>query len=100
MAAHGEDVAWQLEFIPAGVRGIRHGWPKLSCARCDTLVQPPSPSRPIARGIAGQGFLAVVLVSMYRDHLPFFRESQIYAREGVELERSTLTEWVSGQFTA
>ncbi|MDY7573316.1 IS66 family transposase zinc-finger binding domain-containing protein [Actimicrobium sp. CCI2.3] len=69
--AVGEDVAWQLEFIPAGVRGIRHGRTKLSCALCDTLVQPPAPSRPIARGIAGKGFLADVLVSMYRDHLPF-----------------------------
>jgi transposase len=92
----GEDVAEQLEFIPASFRVIRHVRPKFGCTRCDTLVQAPAPSRPIERGIAGPGLLAHVLVAKYGDHLPLYRQSQIYAREGVELERSTLAEWVGG----
>ena len=59
-------------------------------------MQAPAPSRPIARGLAGPGLLAHVLVSKYADHLPLYRQSQIYAREGVELDRSTLADWVGG----
>jgi transposase len=55
-----------------------------------------APSRPIKRGIAGLGLLAHVLVSKYCDHLPHYRQSQIYAREGIHLDRSTLAEWVGG----
>jgi len=59
-------------------------------------VQAAAPSRPIARGLAGPGLLAHVLVSKYADHLPLYRQSEIYAREGVDLERSTLADWVGG----
>jgi hypothetical protein len=59
-------------------------------------VQAEAPSRPIERGIAGPGLLAHVLVSKYCDHLPLYRQSEIYAREGVDLERSTLADWVGG----
>jgi transposase len=59
-----------------------------------TIVQAEAPSRPIARGLAGPGLLAHVLVSKYADHLPLYRQSGIYAREGMELERSTLADWV------
>ena len=90
----GEDVAEMLEFIPARFRVIRHVRPKLACACCATLVQAEAPERPIARGIAGPGLLAHVLVSKYCDHLPLYRQSQIYAREGVELPSSTLSDWV------
>src|SRR5665811_2282361 len=64
--------------------------------RCDHIVQAAAPTRPIARGIAGPGLLAHVLVSKYADHLPLYRQSEIYARHGVELERSTLADWVGG----
>ena len=57
-------------------------------------MQAPAPSRPIARGLAGPGLLAHVLVSKYADHLPLYRQCEMYAREGVELERSTLADWV------
>jgi hypothetical protein len=67
---------------------------KLSCTKCDCIVQAEAPSRPIERGLAGPGLLAHVLVSKYCDHLPLYRQSEIYAREGVELERSTLADWV------
>jgi transposase len=90
----GEDVSEMLEYVPARFKVIRHVRPKLSCTGCDTIVQAEAPSRPIARGLAGPGLLAHVLVSKYSDHLPLYRQSEIYAREGVELERSTLADWV------
>ena len=68
--------------------------PRLSCRCCERIVQMPAPSRPIDRGIPGPGLLAHVLVSKYADHLPLYRQSGIYAREGVELDRSTLADWV------
>lgn len=90
----GEDVAEQLEFVPASFRVIRHVRPKLACTCCDAIVQAPAPSRPIARGIAGPGLLAHILVAKFADHLPLYRQSVIYAREGVELERALLANWV------
>jgi transposase len=92
----GEDVAEMLEYVPEHWKVIRHVRPKYSCARCEQIVQAPAPSRPIERGLAGPGLLAHVLVSKYCDHLPLYRQSQIYAREGIELDRSTLAEWVGG----
>jgi transposase len=92
----GEDVAEVLEYVPASFRVIRHVRAKLSCTKCDCIVQAEAPSRPIERGLAGPGLLAHVLVSKYADHLPLYRQSEIYAREGVELERSTLADWVGG----
>lgn len=90
----GEQVSEQLEYIPARFKVIRHVRPKFTCARCEVIVQADVPSRPIARGLAGAGLLAHVLVSKYCDHLPLYRQSDIYAREGVELARSTLADWV------
>jgi hypothetical protein len=72
---------------------IRHVRPKLSCARCDRIVQRPAPTRSIALGLAGTGLLSHLLVSKYADHLPLYRQSEIYAREAVDLERSTLADW-------
>jgi transposase len=92
----GEDVAEVLEYVPASFKVIRHVRPKLACASCQRIVQEPAPSRPIARGIAGPGLLAHILVAKYADHLPLYRQSQIYAREGVALERSTLADCVGG----
>lgn len=68
--------------------------PKLAFGGCDTIVQAASPQRPIARGMAGPGLLSHVLVSKYCDHLPLYRQSAIYAREDVDLPRSTLAGWV------
>jgi len=92
----GEDVSEMLEYVPGRYKVIRHVRPKLSCASCQKIVQVSAPSRPIERGIAGPGLLAHVLVSKYCDHLPLYRQSQIYAREGLELDRSTLADWVGG----
>jgi transposase len=92
----GEDVSEVLEYVPASFVVIRHVRTKLSCTQCDCIVQAAAPSRPIARGMAGPGLLAHVLVSKYCDHLPLYRQSEIYARQDVELERSTLADWVGG----
>jgi transposase len=90
----GEDVAEMLERVRACFKVIRHVRPKLSCDACDRIMQAPAPSRPIDRGLAGPGLLAHVLVSKYSAHLPLYRQSEIYAREGVDLDRSTLAGWV------
>ena len=92
----GEDVSEILEFVPAHFHVIQQVRPKLACTHCDKIVQAEAPSRPIARGLAGPGLLAHVLVSKYCDHLPLYRQEEIYARVGVELERTTLADWVGG----
>jgi transposase len=94
MNALGEDVAEVLEYVPSHFKVIRHVRPKRSCPKCQKIVQAEAPTRPIARGLAGPGLLAHVLVSKYCDHLPLYRQSQIYAREGIDLDRSTLADWV------
>ncbi len=90
----GEDVSEVLEYVPAQFKVIRHVRPKLSCTKCERVVQESAPSRPIGRGLAGPGLLAHVLVSKYADHLPLYRQCEIYQRVGIELERSTLADWV------
>jgi len=90
----GEDVAEPLEFVPSSFRVIRHVRPKLACSCCDAIVQAPAASRPIERGIAGPGLLAHVLVAKFADHLPLYRQSVIYARESVDLDRALLAAWV------
>ena len=96
MSKLGEDVSEVLEYVPASFFVVRHVRPKLSCTKCDHIVQAAAPSRPIERGVAGPGLLAHVLVSKYADHLPLYRQSEIYARQGIELGRSTLADWVGG----
>lgn len=90
----GEDVREELEYVPGSFRRMRHVRPKLSCRSCETIVQAPPASMPIPKGKAGPGLIAHVLVSKYCDHLPLYRQSAIYAREGVGLERSTMADWV------
>src|SRR5215471_5669835 len=92
----GEDVSEILEYMPEHFKVIRQVRPKSACARCERIVQAQAPSRPIERSFAGPGLLAHVLVSKYCDHLPLYRQCEIYAREGVELDRSTLAGWVGG----
>ncbi len=90
----GEDVSEVLEYVPDHFKVVRHVRPKLSCANCERIVQASAPSRPIARGLAGPALLAHVLVAKYADHLPLYRQAQIYARQGIDLDRSTLADWV------
>jgi transposase len=90
----GEDVTETLELIPRQWKVIQHVREKFSCRTCETITQPPAPSHPIARGRAGPKLLAHVLFSKYGLHLPLNRQSATYAREGVELDVSTLADWV------
>lgn len=95
----GEDVTEELEYVPGRFVVNRIVRPKLSCTVCETIHQAPLPSRPIERGRPGPGLLAHVLVSKYADHLPLYRQAQMFEREGIDLDRSTLADWV-GRSTA
>ena len=90
----GTDVTEVLEYVPARFKVVRHLRPKLSCRDCGTINQASLPSFPIEKGKPGPALLAHVLTSKYCDHLPLYRQSGIYAREGVELSESTLVDWV------
>jgi transposase len=85
-----------LDWIPAQLRVIRTIRPKYACRVCETVAQAPAPERLIAGGLATPALLAQVLVSKYCDHTPLYRQSQIFARHGVDLARSTLAGWVGG----
>ena len=90
----GEDISEWLEYIPSHFKVIRQIRPKYACTDCEAIHQACALSRPIERSNAGAGLLAHVITSKYCDHLPLYRQSSIYAREGIELERSTLADWV------
>ncbi|MCB1563862.1 MAG: IS66 family transposase [Alphaproteobacteria bacterium] len=90
-----ESITEELDYIPARFVVRRIIRPKRSCRACETIHQAPMPTRPIERGRPTAGLLAHVLVSKYCDHLPLYRQSQIYAREGIDLSRSTLAGWVA-----
>lgn len=89
----GVDERNVLEYVPSHFKVVVHSRPKMACKDCEAIVQEPMPSLPIVKGLPGPNLLAHVLVSKYCDHLPYYRQSEIYAREGVELDRSTLAEW-------
>ncbi|MGH7025578.1 MAG: IS66 family transposase [Caulobacteraceae bacterium] len=92
----GESVAEILDWVPATFRVIRTTRPKYACRACQRIVQAPAPERVIAGGLATPALLAQVLVSKYCDHTPLYRQSRIFARLGVDVERSTLAGWVGG----
>jgi len=95
----GEDVTEVLDYVPGSFRVIRHVRPKLSCRACESIAQAPAPELSIRRGLAGPGLLAHVLTAKFCDHLPLYRQAEICARNGIELDRSTLSGWV-GQTAA
>lgn len=90
----GEDVTEELEYVPGRFVVNKITRPRYACKRCERFTQAVLPSRPIERGRPGPGLLAHVLVSKYADHLPLYRQSQIFEREGIDLDRSTLADWV------
>lgn len=89
----GIDVSEQLDYEPGSFHVVRHMRPKLACG-CGRIAQAPAASRPITRALPGAGLLAHVGVSKFADHTPLYRQSQIYARDGIELARSTLCDWL------
>jgi len=91
----GEDVSERLDIVPAQFRVLVVRRPKYACRTCeDVVVQAPAPARLIEGGLPTEATVAQVLVSKYADHLPLYRQAQIYARQGVNLDRSTLADWV------
>ena len=96
LKALGEDVTEELEYVPGRFVVNIFVRPRMACSCCDAILQAPLPSRPIERGRPGPGLLAHVMVSKFGDHLPLYRQSQIYARDGIDLNRSTLAGWLGG----
>jgi transposase len=92
----GETVSEMLDHVPARLRVVHICRPRYGCRACGTIHQAAATERPIAKGLASPALLAHVLVAKYCDHLPLYRQSQIFARQGVELDRSTLANWVGG----
>lgn len=91
----GEDVSERLDVVPAQFRVLVVRRPKYACRACaDGVAQAPAPARLIEGGLPTEATVAHVLVSKFADHLPLYRQAQIYARQGVALDRSTLTDWV------
>jgi transposase len=92
----GEDVTTILEYVPSKLEVHEHVRPKYACRSCkDGVLSPPPPQRPVARGIAGPGLIAQIVVGKFGDHLPLYRQEDIFVRHGLHLSRSTLCDWVS-----
>jgi transposase len=98
MGKLGEDVTEVLDYVPGHFQVIRHVRPKYACQACDAITQAPAPAMPTPRGRAAPALLAHLLVGKYCDHLPLYRQSEMFLRAGVDLDRSTLCDWV-GQAT-
>lgn len=91
----GEDVAERLDVVPTTFRVLVTRRPRYGCRSCESaVVQAPAPARIVEGGIPTEALIAQVLVAKYADHLPLYRQAQIYARQGIQLDRSTLADWV------
>lgn len=91
----GEDVSERLDVVPTTFRVLVTRRPRYGCRSCESaVVQAPAPSRIVEGGIPTEALIAQVLVAKYADHLPLYRQAQIYARQGIQLDRSTLADWV------
>jgi transposase len=90
----GEDQREVLEYVPAHFKVVVHVRPKVSCRACETITQARTPPIPIERALPGPKLLAHVVVAKFCDHQPLYRQSDIYARCGLELDRATMAEWM------
>ena len=90
----GESVTEVLEYIPGHFEVIRHVRPACSCRTCETMMQAPMPELPIPRGMAGPSFLAHIAIAKFCDHLPLYRQAEIYARAGIDVDRGLLADWL------
>lgn len=90
----GDDVSEKLDYLPGTFQVERHVRSKWACDACETLVQQPMPAQIIDKGMPTSGLLAHLLIAKYADHLPLYRQEQIFERAGIKLPRSTLAEWV------
>ena len=94
LAKMGETITESLEAIPRRWKVIQTVREKFTCRACETITQPPAPFHPIARGRAGPNLLAMILEAKFGQHLPLNRQSETFAREGIDLDVSTLADWV------
>src|SRR6195256_4292823 len=94
LAKLGETITETLESIPRTYKVIQTVREKFACRACETITQPPAPFHPIARGRAGPNLLAMILDAKFGNHQPLNRQSETYAREGIDLDVSTLADWV------
>ena len=92
----GEDVSELIDMIAAQLKVIEIARIKKSCRRCEKIVQEPAPSRPIPRSMAGPGLLAYILTSKFDDHLPLYRQHEIFERMGADIPDTTLVDWWRG----
>ena len=90
----GEDVCEKMEYVPAKVKVIQYVRPRCACRKCDHIFQADPVSNGIDKGIAGPGLLSHIIVQKYCDHLPIYRQSDILARNGIDLAESTMAGWV------
>jgi transposase len=89
-----DEISEQLEYVPARFLVKQHVRPQYSCRQCETVISAPMPMQVIDKALAGPGLLAQVAVSKYADHVPLYRQQQIFARSGIELASSTLAGWM------
>ncbi len=94
LAKLGEDITETLEVVPRQWKVIQTVREKFTCRSCETITQPPAPFHPIARARAGASLLAMIVYAKFGQHQPLNRQSEVYAREGIELDVSTLADWV------
>ena len=92
----GEEVSERLEYVPASLVVIQEACQKYACAKGCTVVTAAKPMAPIDKGLPGPGLLAQVAVSKYGDHLPLHRQEEIFQRQGVDLPRQTMCDWMGG----
>ena len=90
----GEDITETLEVIPRQWKVVQTVRERFSCRSCETIIQPPAPFHPIIRGRAGPNLLAMILEAKFGQHLPLNRQSEGFAREGIDLSVSTIADWV------
>jgi transposase len=90
----GEEISERLEYVPASLHVIEEACQKYACAKGCTVVTAAKPPAPVEKGMAGPGLLAHVAVSKYGDHLPLNRQEAIFARQGVDLSRKTMCDWM------
>jgi len=94
MAKIGEDVSQRLDAIPAQLRVLVTRRPKYACRRCSTaVVQASAPEHVVPSGLPTEALIAQIIVAKFGDHLPFYRQAEIYARQGIQLDRATLGNW-------
>jgi transposase len=90
----GEEVSEQLDCVPAQFFVLRHIRGKYACTCCQTIQAAPMPAQMIDKGIPAPGLLAQVVVAKHDDHLPLYRQTEIYARSGVHIARSSMAQWI------